>query len=344
MPTHRQVNEPQPTIVGPRPAEGAGGKVSIPQGMERLLTLAGISTEWREKLLVDPLGTAAAARIELSESERAILRATPPAALAQMAESFARRNGRFSLGKAAAGVAAAALLATGLAACGEMPGPTTGSRPDVPGPTPEPVREGAPVPQGIRPDVPEEAPPVLWINSLEAALAQAAQAGRALMVVIPPGPKTEKPSEPPPPTRGIAIDEPELSPAEIGRRVILTDSRDFRIAVRNANLVAARHLRPVANPVDHYKEKEAFARAVAAYDAALKKFGLGEADLPAVVFLAPDGSTLSKLVQPQDEAALLDAIKAVPPLLAKWVTEQRQREDAVPATKGSRPDVPEGKL
>ena len=136
MTTHRQVDEPSPTIVGPRPAEGSGGKVSIPQGLERLLTLAGISAEWRERVLADPLAAAGEAGIELSGSEAAILKATPRPALEQMCDSFGRRHGGVSLGKAAAGLAAAALLATGLSGCGDRMPPAGGARPDVPPPAP----------------------------------------------------------------------------------------------------------------------------------------------------------------------------------------------------------------
>jgi hypothetical protein len=70
------------------------------------------------------------------------------------------------------------------------------------------------------------------------------------------------------------------------------------------------------------------------------------------VFLAPDGSALSQLIQPSDKKSLSDAVKAVPPLLAKWLTAQRQGGEPRafpppvgapadrPASKGMRPDVP----
>jgi hypothetical protein len=50
-----------------------------------------------------------------------------------------------------------------------------------------------------------------------------------------------------------------------------------------------------------------------------------------VVFLAPDGSELSKLVQPEEEAKLIEAIKAVPPLMARWLNDQSKEKRPAPA-------------
>jgi hypothetical protein len=350
MTEHRQVDEPSPTIVGPRPAEGAGGKLSIPQGMERLLTLAGISADWREKVLADPLAAAAEAKIELSASERAILGSVPRAVLEGMAASFARKHGGLGLGKLAAGAAAAALLAgTAYAAA---PAAGGGVRADEPSAS---TREGMPAPTGIRPDVPEEAPAVLWMTSLDDALAQAKKDNRAVMAVFLPPTFMGVPAKPPPPTRGISSDEPKVSVAEKSYKVVQTDSKEFRSAVKNANLLAVRVAPPVGNPVDpDMKARKAYDEALAAYQATLKKYALAEDKLPAVVFLAPDGSELAKLVQPDDESVFVKTIGEVPPKLAKWITDQRVREPGqeatdgirpdLPATKGIRPDIPEGKL
>lgn len=336
MTTYRQIDEPQPTIVGPRPAEGEGGKVKIPQGLERLLTLAGISAEWRGKVLADPLGAAAEARIELSESERAILKATPRAALAAMADSFAKKHGGLAIGKLAAAAAAAALLLTGATACGTDPRTAGGARPDEP---PPPPKEGLPAPTGIRPDVPEEAPAVLWMSSLEDALAQAKKDNRAVMAVFPAPPESLPPAYP---NRGISL-------VEQSQNVCQSDSKEFRLAVRKANLLAVRVSKPVAPPeimeqrkptVEEMEAVKKFEAARSAYEAALKKYGLEEKKLPAVVWLAPDGSELSKVVQPDDEKVFIKLIGDVPPLLAKWITEQRRREESQPATDGIRPDHP----
>jgi hypothetical protein len=352
MTTHRQVDEPSPTIVGPRPDEGAGGKVSIPQGLERLLTLAGISAEWRSRVLAEPLAAAAEAKIELSASERAILKAVPRPTLEGMVASFARKHGSSAIVRYATGaVAAAALLATGIAYGADSPATKGGVRADEPEPK-RPV--GMETEGGIRPDVPEEAKPVLWMTALEDALAQAKKDNRAVLAVFLPAAKVEAPKPPPPPTRGISIDRPRPSAEEKSRKVVLTDSKEFRSAMKGADLVAVRVAKPVANPVDPEKEKDAYDKAMAAYEAALKKYGLEEGKLPAVVFLAPDGTEFAKLVQPDEEAKLIEGIKATPPQLAKWITEQRKAQpppaatDGIrpdtPATKGIRPDIPEGKL
>ena|GEM_PF-293569 len=113
MTAHTPIDEPLSTIVGPRSERAGGGRIVVPRGMERLLTLAGSSPEWREKVLAGPLNAADEAGIGLSASERAILGAVPRGALEQVAASFARRTVRTPLGRTAAGVAAAALLATG---------------------------------------------------------------------------------------------------------------------------------------------------------------------------------------------------------------------------------------
>ena len=350
MTTHRQVDEPSPTIVGPRPAEGAGGKLAIPQGMERLLTLAGISAEWREKVLADPLSAAAEAGIELLESERAILKAVPRAALEGMAGSFARKHGFAAIAKSVAGAAAAAALLV-TTACGGAPPACGGIRADDP--PPPPPNEGTPAPAGIRPDVPEEAPAVLWMNSLDAALAQAKKDNRAVMAVFFPSARPGQPKPPPPPTRGISMDEPEVSTVEESRKVLLAEGKEFRAAVRNADLVSVRLSKPPVMPRPRLLDPDqaahsaqasaAYEKEVAAYEAALKKYGLEEEKLPAVVWLAPDGSELARLVQPDEESILVKTIGEVPPKLAAWITAQRRSEQGPVAPEGVRPDVPASK-
>jgi hypothetical protein len=348
MTTYRQIDEPSPTIVGPRPAEGAGGRMQIPQGLERLLTLAGISAEWREKVLADPGAAAAEASIELAASERAILESVPRPALAAMAGSFARRHGGASFGKLAAGAAAAALLA-GSAFAGEIPAAPGGIRADEP--PPQPAREGVPAPTGIRPDVPEEAPAVLWMTSLDDALAQAKKASRAVMAVFPhPNPPAGRENS----RRDVIIAGamaymPTLE--EKSQQVVLTDSKEFRVAVRNADLIAVKVARP-AKPRDlqadntaeqlaqFEAEHQAYEKASQAYAAAFKKYGLSEKKLPAVIFLAPDGSELSKLVQPDEEKIFTGVIKDVPPLLAGWLTAQRKPKTTPGAAGGIRSDMP----
>ena len=338
MSTYRQIDEPSPTIVGPRPAEGAGGRMQIPQGLERLLTLAGISAEWREKVLADPSAAAAEARIELAASERAILKSIPPAALAAMAASFAHRHGGASFGKLAAGAAAAALLA-GSAFAGEIPAAPGGIRADEP--PPQPAKEGVPAPTGIRPDVPEEAPAVLWMVALDDALAQAGKASRAVMAVFPhPNPPTADQKKPRPVViAGVMAYMPTLE--EKSQQVVLTDSKEFRVAVKNADLVAVKVSKP--KPIDNVGDsipKQMLEQSLKSYDALLKKYNLEEKKLPAVVFLAPDGSELSKLVQPDEEKIFTGVIKDVPPLLAGWLTAQRKLKTTPGAAGGIRSDMP----
>jgi hypothetical protein len=334
--------------------------MKIPQGLERLLTLAGISAEWRGKVLADPLGAAGEARIGLSKSERAILRATPRSALSAMADSFARKHGGSPVIRYATGaVAAAALLATGIAYAADSPSAKGGARADEP----EPKRPaGMETEGGIRPDIPEEAPPVLWMTALEDALAQAEKDNRAVMAVF----LSDRV------LRDVSVREDRpvavagavayrVTEEEKSQRICLSDSKEFRTAVKKANLAAVKIAKPAKPPTlgmnataEEIGRAEAaqkvYERAAKAYEAAIQKYGLDEKKLPAVVWLAPDGSELSKAVQPDDEKIFVKLIGDAPPLLAKWITEQRRRQEiqAVsegmrpdhPATKGSRPDVP----
>ncbi len=346
-----QIDEPAPTIVGPQPSAGGSGRMmDIPRGLERLLTLAGLSAEWREKVLLDPVGAAGEAEVELSASERAIIAAIPAAALAGMIDGFARSQGLgASAGKLAAGAAAAAavaLLVTGSAAYGgESPSAKGGARADVPPIKPDKV--GMPAPTGSRPDVPGEAPKVLWMTDLDAALAQAKKTKRAVMAVFLPVPKPVRP-RPVGITRGIKHDVPKLTVEERSRKVVLTDSKEFRKAVRNASVLGVRVAGPqspfnmaVARKLTPKEEEQvkAYHKRRAAYEKALKKYGIGK-KLPAVVFLAPDGSALSKSVQPATEKKLVAAIKAVPPLLAAWITAQRMHKRIPAAGGGIRADAP----
>jgi len=369
------IDEPAPTVVGPRP-RGQTPEVSreareavavpgsrVPRGIERLLTLAGLSAEWRGKVLADPLAAADEAKIELSESERAILKSTPRGYLEQMADSLACSHGRPVLDKAAAGVAAAALLATGLAGCGDDM--SAGSRSDVPRPragklaglllaagplSPDEmlpvlgILAKQPPPKAAEPKPAEEAPAVQWLASLDDALAQAKKENRAVMAVFL-FPPEKLPA--PDPNRGISVEE-------ASQTVCSSDSREFRLAVKGANLVAVKVAKPIppfdAKAKTELTDKERgllkdYQKRLAAYEAVLKKYGLdGDGKLPTVVFLAPDGSELSKLARPTEEAKLVEAIKAVPPQLAKWIADQRKPEPpAPPPSAGTRPPPPDWK-
>jgi hypothetical protein len=140
-----QIDAPAPTIVGPRPAEGVRNKITIPQGMEHLLLMAGLNPEWKKKTLADPLRTAQEAQIELSASERAILKSVSSQSLAGMIASFARHQWQALKGPAlATGAAAAALLAAEGSANAAGADVSKGIRPDQP--PPKPVEKTTPVP------------------------------------------------------------------------------------------------------------------------------------------------------------------------------------------------------
>ena len=378
---------PKPTIVGPRPDDDAGLSRDVPRGMERLLTLAGLSGEWREKVLENPLDAADDAGIELSMSEQAILKSVPKAALSTMADSFARKSGRPVLARVASGVAAAALLAANLSGyAADSAGGKGGHRADVPPPpatgsweaTPPAaggVRADEPMPKtrGIQSDIPlprpgpdvappdvpaptPEVPPLVWQDNLASALAQARAGNQAAMAIFlhpdPPRPSPGRTEA----TDGDRPDIPEV-PIELqSQKAILADSQEFRAAVRDASVLAVKILKPVPPPSKAEPEMPAGAekdrrRASAeftparryeaerkAYEAALKKYGVADT-LPAVIFLAPDGSELSKLVQPTEEAKIVEGLKGVPPKLAAWITNQRPRDDrnfrATPGIPGS---------
>jgi hypothetical protein len=181
MTDENTIDEPGPTVVGPQPAKREGGrKIQVPRGLEKLVALAKLSPEWREKVLTAPLAAADESELELSESERAIIKSVPRTSLEQMIDSFGEKlpePRKFS--RMAAGAAAAALLATSLTGCNDEPKPPapTGSRPDVPATKPADPEPAPPATKGMRADFPK-----------------------------PPEPKSEPV---PPPTRGISPDLPK---------------------------------------------------------------------------------------------------------------------------------------
>jgi hypothetical protein len=326
------IDEPAPTIVGPQPGGRQGGRqIEIPRGMEKLVALAGLSEEWSRKVLADPLAAAAEGKIELSDSERAIVGSIPREAFARMIEGFSRSGavGSSPIAKVAAGTAAAALLVTGISYAGESPGAKGGARADVPQPNP---RVGMPAPTGSRPDVPNEAPKVLWMTDLEAAVAQAKKAKRAVMAVfLHPNPPTPRP------IAGLSRKVAEETAIVFSQDLLKREAKSFRKAVKNSNVLAVRVIKPSApgfmaaarelTPKEK-KQIRTYHRKLAAYNAALKKYAIAE-KLPAVVFIAPDGSQLSKLERPAAEKKLTAAVEAVPPLLAKWIIRTRKKQKRI---------------
>jgi hypothetical protein len=129
--------------------------MKVPQGVEKVVALATLSTEWRAKVLADALAAAGEAGIELGESERGVLGAISPRMLAGMIDSFGKSVPRpAGLGRLAAGAAVVALLSGSLLGCGEAA--TDGHRPNVPPPNPRKEDPPPPATKGIRPDIPPE--------------------------------------------------------------------------------------------------------------------------------------------------------------------------------------------
>jgi hypothetical protein len=77
-----------PTIVGGRPMRRAVEVGDLPQGVERVLTLAALNHRFRADLLRDPIGAAASRGIALDPMEAALLGAARPDQLGAMADAL----------------------------------------------------------------------------------------------------------------------------------------------------------------------------------------------------------------------------------------------------------------
>ncbi len=167
------------TIVGGRPPDEGRALGRVPRGVEVLLKKASLDAEFKNALLKEPGDAARSIELELSEGERALLRAVPRKTLSQMVERI-RVPARQRL--AFAGTTAAVMLAalgTSLSGC-DLVNPTLGSSPDRPDmqtdsvgdeteepdePKPPPVTRGASpdrpprrTTKGHSPDRPEKMP------------------------------------------------------------------------------------------------------------------------------------------------------------------------------------------
>jgi hypothetical protein len=74
------------TIVGGRPMHRAVEAGDLPQGVEQVLTLAGLDPDFRSAVSKDPVAAAAAKGIALDPVEAALLESLPPEAVAAMAD------------------------------------------------------------------------------------------------------------------------------------------------------------------------------------------------------------------------------------------------------------------
>ena len=161
---------PRTTIVGGRPPETNAKPPPVPTGIQRLLRLAAADEAFRAQLLEKRDAVAAAAGVELTATERAVLRAASEAQLDAMAKHLpAPASPRREFFRQTAATAAALLAGPVLLACeGCGGGAIKGSRPDVP-PPPPPTDNRYAEPPPERPDqndmqteggaAPDEPPP-----------------------------------------------------------------------------------------------------------------------------------------------------------------------------------------
>lgn len=169
------------TIVGGQPPGNQRYLTEVPVGLEQLLAMAASNEEFAEALQVDLDTAVAASGVALSDTERAVLRATPVPMMKKMIDRvetlLPRPERRIFLERAAAALALL-LGAGGLAACKEpgkgtksggasdpmdahpkamdMPRPMDAMRASLPERTAG-IRPDAP-PAGIRPDAPRPRP------------------------------------------------------------------------------------------------------------------------------------------------------------------------------------------
>ena len=147
---------PRTTIVGGRPPEDSAETHPVPVGIQSLLRLAAEEESFKLELVERRADVAEAAGIELSESEKQILKVITTDQLTSMIEAIppAPAPRRDFLRKTAA---TAVLLLGGAAldGCDSCSQKVTGARPDIP---PEPKPKKRPFVTGARPDRPEERP------------------------------------------------------------------------------------------------------------------------------------------------------------------------------------------
>jgi hypothetical protein len=130
------------------------GLPPVPTGIQRLLRLASVDEAFRAELIARRDSVATPAGIELTASERAVLRAIPAPQLGAMIAGLPPpADDRRAFLR---GAAASAVVLLGGAALGGCPGPVGGARPDIP-PPPDGGAASPEVPTitaGVRPDQP----------------------------------------------------------------------------------------------------------------------------------------------------------------------------------------------
>jgi hypothetical protein len=126
---------PRKTIVGGRPPEARRDLPPVPTGIQRLLRLAASDPEFRTKLLAERDTVAPAVGVELTATERLVLRAASVEQLDAMAEHLPPVAPRRDFIRQTAATAAALIGGPALLGC-ESCTPTRGAQPDEPPPRP----------------------------------------------------------------------------------------------------------------------------------------------------------------------------------------------------------------
>lgn len=213
---------PRTTIVGGRPPEAGAALPPVPTGIEKLLRLASVDPEFRSILLAQRADAAAAAGVELTANEQAILGAIAVAQLSAMAEQMPPpepRRRRFL--QQAAASAVVALGGVALTACDGcrsarniMPS-EGGAAPDLPPERPE--HNSLPAEGGAVPDLPDddEAEEVLDGGASAPPRPQEPPPPQGHVPDLPP----ERPEEPMR-TRGISPDVPPQRPQHSDTQIL----------------------------------------------------------------------------------------------------------------------------
>lgn len=115
------------TIVGGRPMHRAVEAKDLPQGVEQVLTLAGLDARFRSAVAIDPVKAAAAKGIRLDSVEASLLRALPPEQIASMAERLIipRSAGRRTFMKAVSASVVAMVTGNAFLLCSGCTGADT---------------------------------------------------------------------------------------------------------------------------------------------------------------------------------------------------------------------------
>ncbi len=115
------------TIVGGRPMHRAVETKDLPQGVEQVLTLAGLDPAFRAAVSLDPVAAAAGKGIALDPVEASLLRSLPPNRISEMAERIIipNRPGRRSFIKAVSASVVAMVTGNAFLLCSGCTGADT---------------------------------------------------------------------------------------------------------------------------------------------------------------------------------------------------------------------------